>query len=262
MSVLSSYPDLVPNALNEMLLEGGACFNNGDLDDAVSIFNEILTINPSDVQAQSNLGMTYRQMGCHGQALACLRKAHELAPDSRIIVFNLATLYEATGLYNDAFNLCAAYLDKHPEDKELNSIKNRLVKSIEAVNTSKKDELALEMIVTAEGYGSEDRINNALALFDAVLAVDASKTLIHRVHCNMAGLYRRLGNTEKRIQHLMAAFGTDSTDKAIVLELGEELLEAGQYENVTHVIETYLLFSPNDEDVAPLGNMAYQALSV
>ena len=118
------------------------------------------------------------------------------------------------------------------------------------------------MIVTAEGYGSEDRINNALALFDAVLAVDASKALIHRVHCNMAELYRRLGNTEKRIQHLMAAFATDSTDKAIVLELGEELLEAGQYENVTHVIETYLLFSPNDEDVAPLGNMAYQALSV
>lgn len=72
------------------------------LEDALKSYNEIVAAEPQDAQSYIKISEIQRRQGHYDIALATLKKAKTLVPDSEELIFNEALLYDALGRYADA----------------------------------------------------------------------------------------------------------------------------------------------------------------
>ncbi len=72
------------------------------LDDALKSYNAIVAAEPQDAQSYIKISEIQRRQGQYDTALATLKKAKTLVPDSEELIFNEALLYDALGRYADA----------------------------------------------------------------------------------------------------------------------------------------------------------------
>lgn len=76
--------------------------NAGKLDDALIAYGVIVAAEPQDAQSYIKISEIQRRQGHYDTALATLKKAKTLVPDSEELIFNEALLYDALGRYADA----------------------------------------------------------------------------------------------------------------------------------------------------------------
>ncbi|MGI4852979.1 MAG: tetratricopeptide repeat protein [Janthinobacterium lividum] len=79
-----------------------ALLNSDKLDDALAAYNTIVATEPQDAQSYIKISEIQRRQGHYDTALATLKKAKTLLPDSEELVFNEALIYDALGRYADA----------------------------------------------------------------------------------------------------------------------------------------------------------------
>ncbi len=79
-----------------------ALLNSDKLDDALQSYNAIIAAEPQDAQSYIKISEIQRRQGHYDDALATLKKAKALVPDSEELVFNEALIYDALGRYADA----------------------------------------------------------------------------------------------------------------------------------------------------------------
>lgn len=72
------------------------------LPDALKIYANIIAAEPQDAQSYIKISEIQRRQGHYDTALATLKKAKTLLPDSEELIFNEALLYDALGRYSDA----------------------------------------------------------------------------------------------------------------------------------------------------------------
>ncbi|HMF54442.1 MAG TPA: tetratricopeptide repeat protein, partial [Edaphobacter sp.] len=96
-----------------------ALLRDGQLDEALKIFNNIVAAEPQDAQSQIKIADIQRQQGHYDQALATLEKAKPLAQDSVELSYNEALIYDSLGRYDDAVRTLKTLLDGtvHPDGK-------------------------------------------------------------------------------------------------------------------------------------------------
>ena len=88
-----------------------ALLRDGQLDEALKIFNNIVAAEPQDAQSQIKIADIQRQQGHYDQALATLEKAKPLAQDSVELNYNEALVYDTLGRYDDAIHTLKTLLD-------------------------------------------------------------------------------------------------------------------------------------------------------
>ncbi len=97
--------DLDPeNALDTERGLGNALLLDGQLDEALKTFTQIVTAEPQDAQSQIRISEIERRQGHYDQALETLNKAKPLAQDSTELSYNEALIYDSLGRYDDAIN--------------------------------------------------------------------------------------------------------------------------------------------------------------
>jgi len=79
-----------------------ALWMDGQLDEALKVFNTIVTAEPQDAQSQIRISDIQRRQGHYDQALATLEKAKPLAQDSVELSYNEALIYDSLGRYDEA----------------------------------------------------------------------------------------------------------------------------------------------------------------
>jgi len=88
-----------------------ALLSNGQLDEALKIFNNIVVAEPQDAQSQIKIADIQRQQGHYEQALVTIEKAKPLAQDSVELNYNQALIYDSLGRYDEAIGTLKTLLD-------------------------------------------------------------------------------------------------------------------------------------------------------
>jgi tetratricopeptide (TPR) repeat protein len=88
-----------------------ALLSDGQLDEALKMFNAIVAAEPQDAQSQIKIADIQRQQGHYEQALATLEKAKPLAQDSVELNYNQALVYDSLGRYDEAIATLKTLLD-------------------------------------------------------------------------------------------------------------------------------------------------------
>jgi len=88
-----------------------ALWTDGQLDEALKVFNTIVTAEPQDAQSQIRISDIQRRQGHYDQALATLEKAKPLAQDSVELNYNQALILDSLGRYDEAIATLKTLLD-------------------------------------------------------------------------------------------------------------------------------------------------------
>jgi tetratricopeptide (TPR) repeat protein len=88
-----------------------ALWTDGQLDEALKVFNSIVAAEPQDAQSQIRISDIQRRQGHYEQALATLEKAKPLVQDSVELNYNLVLTYDSLGRYDDAIATLKTLLD-------------------------------------------------------------------------------------------------------------------------------------------------------
>ncbi len=87
--------------------QGIAFANMNDFNSAIQEFKASIAVHPT-IQAYSNLGVSYLQIGKYNLALRALKQAEQLNASDNIVLYNIAAAYS---LFDDT-DLALEYLDK------------------------------------------------------------------------------------------------------------------------------------------------------
>jgi tetratricopeptide (TPR) repeat protein len=82
-----------------------ALLSDGQLDESLKIFNEVVAAEPQDAQSQIRISEIQRRQGHYDDALATLEKAKPLAQDNLELSYNEALIYDTLGRYDDAIRV-------------------------------------------------------------------------------------------------------------------------------------------------------------
>ena len=96
-----------------------ALLSDGQLDESLKIFNEIVAAEPQDAQSQIRISEIQRRQGHYEDALATLEKAKPLVQDNLELSYNEALIYDTLGRYDDAIRVLNTLVtgSSHPDGK-------------------------------------------------------------------------------------------------------------------------------------------------
>jgi Flp pilus assembly protein TadD len=84
--------------------------------EAIEAYREALRLRPETANAWNNLGITYGELGRYREAIEALREALQLRPDDAGYWNNLSNAYGYLGRYREAIEACQEALKLKPDD--------------------------------------------------------------------------------------------------------------------------------------------------
>ena len=227
--------DLDPeNALDTERGLGNALLLDGQLDEALKIFNQIVTAEPQDAQSQIRISEIERRQGHYEQALETLNKAKSLVQDSTELSYNEALIYDSLGRYDDALNQLKQLLaaSTHPDGNYSDAEKSNRFLFLDRLGAIER-----EQGKTAESIG----------YYKQMTALGGEFAL--RGYQSQVDTYR-----EAHQQREATAVAEDAA-KALPKDRGVQLMYAGQLADTGKIDEgfalarTQLKNSPEDREV-------------
>lgn len=189
----------------------------GELDAALSVTREILSIEPENAFALYDMAVTSNMMSRKEEAIEALNKAVRINPGYSEARFELGIIYESLGRFEDAIAEYEAASGKETEgSKKAAERLERLKRFMEAKGRSERIRALLDMgdlqgaLQEAEAYLSEEKENP-------------------RTHHTLGKIYLRLGRVTDAVQRLKAALGIDPRYWEAYLSLGEAYEAMGKY---------------------------------
>ncbi|AFL89638.1 hypothetical protein Terro_3423 [Terriglobus roseus DSM 18391] len=237
------------------------------MDDALKIYNAIVAAEPQDAQSYIKISEIQRRQGHYDLALATLKKAKAMVPDSEELVFNEALLYDALGRYTDAENSLKGVLTataKAPEaytDAERNNraiFLDRLAllyreenKITEAVDVYKQmASLGGEMKMRGIG-GEVDALRDAHE-WDKAAAVAAAAAKEspndREAQILYAGQLADTGKAEEGLTLLKKQLNGKAEDRVTYLTLAQALIRLHRYDEANAALDKAEVFSQKNED--------------
>ncbi len=228
------------NALDTQRGLGNALLLDGQLDEALKIFTQIVTAEPQDAQSQIRISEIERRQGHYEQALETLNKAKSLVQDSTELSYNEALIYDSLGRYDDALTQLKQLLaaSSHPDgnysDPEksnrflfldrLGAIEREQGKTAESIGYYKQT-TALGGEFTLRGYQSEvDTYREAHQQREATaVAEDAAKALPkdRGVQLMYAGQLADTGKVDEGFALARTQLKNTSDDREVYLALAQ-----------------------------------------
>ena len=88
-----------------------ALLMDGQLDEALKVFNQLVATDPTDAQSEIRISEIQRRQGHYDEALATLEQAKLQVQDSLELSYNEALIYDALGKYGQATDVLTGILD-------------------------------------------------------------------------------------------------------------------------------------------------------
>jgi tetratricopeptide (TPR) repeat protein len=105
-------------ATQELLVKGEAALREGNLDDAESAFNHVLSLDPNSSPAYASLGMIAIRRQEWQRAVDLLQKAKQLTPGVAEISLGLSLAYYRVSDSSSAIPLLEPYVRDHPDSSQ------------------------------------------------------------------------------------------------------------------------------------------------
>ncbi len=121
-------PELMNQAAARCLDDGIAAYKNGDVEQAITLLKQGISIDPLAYRLRYHLALIYGKRGQFYDGITELERAVELNPRHFPALKNLAVLYEKAGFKNKAVEMWERCVGSAPDDETRESIKAHLIR--------------------------------------------------------------------------------------------------------------------------------------
>ncbi len=261
--------DLEPeNQLEVQRALANALLNDGEIEQALPIFEKIVAAEPQDAQSQIHIADIERRQGHYDQALATLEKAKPLAQDSLELSYNEALIYDSLGRFKDATDLLTKLVADatHPDGKysdQEKSVRYLLLDRLAIIDREQgktADAIAAYKQVgqmggefTLRGYqGQVDTYREAHQWKDATaVAAEAAKALPkdRGVQLMYAGQLADTGKADEGIALAKSQLTGGPEDREIDIGLAQIYLRLKQYDEARAEVDKAAALTPKPDDL-------------
>lgn len=227
LNIKASKKELEKNPQNPYLLTnvGLSLLNSGKAQEAMSYFNNAVSIDPSFVAAKLNLAHAYLALDDLDSALAIYNELEESYSNKDMIHTNTAEIL-----------LRLSLKEKGSTNELLGQAKDHL---LAVANRSAAGENTLGLIYSLLGDG-----RNAINHFRRALAENPTSSASH---LNVAAWYLRSQNYRKALTHYRAGFSLDPTNKLAIKNIARCLLELGMADRAEEFLRDHKNSSSHDD---------------
>lgn len=203
----------------------------GDVDDAIALYRDVLARDPEDALAYSNLGTALAAAGELDDAIVQYRRALDLAPNDADSHYNLANVLSVQGRFADAASSFRAALQIDPgfADAHVNlgTALAALGQLDDAASHYRRGaELAPDAVEPLRNLGllvaGQGAFDDAIALFRQALAIDPDFADAHR---NLGAALQRTGAVDDALTHFRRAAELSPESASAQNDLGMALAE-------------------------------------
>ncbi len=114
----SSSAEMKEGPTHELYKRAKRLSDEGSVQEAISVYRELLAIEPAHLRARNNLGVLYDSMGDYRRALTEYQAAEELDPDDVRLQCNIAAVLASLGRYRDAEAKLMRALNADPKNAD------------------------------------------------------------------------------------------------------------------------------------------------
>lgn len=223
--------------LNNIFNNALACHQAGQLQQAASLYRQILNIDGDHAQASNNLGAIFMSLGSLNEAVSCFRNALNAKTDFFEAHLNLAKALKKLGKYSEAIerftNVLAIRPDHIPAYLDLSFLCYQLGNTSGAISCCKK---ALEL--DPESVEAYNNLGNALVNHGDILSAVESYNRALKIRPDRADIYYNLANALKGAGRIHSAI--ENYQRALAIK--PDFIDA--HWNLSHA----LLLSGNFQD--------------
>jgi tetratricopeptide (TPR) repeat protein len=116
VAVLLIYAGAQCQSVEELMSQGNGLLSNGAYNEAITVFRKVVSKEPSNFEAQSNLAFAYLSGGRYPNAVTEYKKALGLNPKSALCWENLGFAYEKLGKRNYAIEAIHKSIELDPSN--------------------------------------------------------------------------------------------------------------------------------------------------
>lgn len=186
---------LQAQSTESLMSQGNMLLSNGAFDQAVSAFRKVMARDPSNFEAQFNLGFAYLNMGRNSNAVTEFKKALRLNPASAECWSNLAMAYQNMGKSQKAIDALYRAVQQNPRN-------------------------ITARINLATMYGQRKQVGQAIAQYKQILQIDGTNLI---ATTNLAKCYISKGRYKEAKHHLKNAMAINPNDAEAYWEYGNVL---------------------------------------
>ena len=121
-------PEAIDQAAARCLDQGIAAYKKGDIDGAIELLKQGITVDPLAYRLRYHLALIYGKRGQYYDGITELERAVDLNPRHFPALKNLAVLYEKAGFKNKAVEMWERCIPTSPEPETRESIKAHLLR--------------------------------------------------------------------------------------------------------------------------------------
>jgi tetratricopeptide (TPR) repeat protein len=235
-------------------------------DQALKVFNEVLSIRPENVQARNNAGVVYKALGDTETARKYFQESLDQDPGYTRAAVNLTEISEQEGDFDSAAALLRPYAEKEPGNHEVQIRLARFLmesgkptEALERVRTvlSRDPDSVQAHIVLGTLYQKTGKSGKAEEEYRKALEIDRTNA---EARMKLARLYAERQEFEKSIAELSYILQTRPVDRDARKLLGELYLKQNLYQEALGLFSDLYREKTNDEDVLRCLIHVYRAL--
>ncbi len=217
--------------------------------EAADCFGEVLKANPFNAKAHCRLGSVYWAQGRIEDALNSITRALELEPGDRDTVLACTRIFTALGKEDFAKEVFQFYVDKNPQDLEIRSRLESLVKAAGPQGPADQDHHGRNAaeFFNRQGEIQFERKNVAHAEACFQMAIEQDPMLAH-AHSNLGVLNLERGQVTEALKNFFTALELKPEDTQILANSARGLARANQIDAAIDVYREYLRRSPQDSN--------------
>lgn len=219
---------------------GEQAFSEGKNDEAAGCFNKAIEADPFNARAYTGLSTVYWAQGKTEECLNSLLKALEVEPEDRDTLIECARVFTALGKEDFAKDLFEAYLGKNPQDQDMRSRLDTLLRRAEESRSPGAAEFFNSQGEIQFGRGS---IAHATACFE--MAIEANP-LMGEAYNNLGVIELDGGQIDKALKNFLKAIELKPEDGEILANSARCLALASQTDLAIDMYREYLRRFPKD----------------
>lgn len=212
------------------LVAADRAVDTGDYDEAIRIFEDLLSQNPTLTDAYLGLGGIQFEMGDFTAAEVSFARAARLKPNSFDAQFGHGQVLEALTRYSDAIRAYQRALVIDP------------------------DSLAANMGIS-NSYLETDRPGSAIRYAQKAIELDPEQV---RSHLNLAAAYEMAGRFEDAVKEYEIALELGETNSELLLRVIGAYMKSKRWQEAANAAETLIRIAPTDRAYERLGRAYFR----
>lgn len=241
--------------------------NDGQDKAALEQYQIIIAANPEDAQTYARIGEIYRKQSKYNLALENLEKAQSLVPEMEAVSYDIATVYEIQGRYDDAIKILNDLLKKteSPDGNYSQTDKgNRgifLARLGTVYRDNNNDQMALATFRKMLALGDDNAVHGYQEIIDTYRgakqwqqATDAAKEATEKLPNDRslkmiyASQLADMGKPDEGIQQVKALLKGTPDDRDVYVSLAQMYSRLRRWPDAEHALDEAEKLSTTDDD--------------